>query len=197
MTYEIHTTATFDKWAANLKDRKAALAIAMRLDRAANGNLGDVKSVSDNVSEMRIFVGQGYRVYFKIRHGKVIVLLCGGDKSPQQRDIEKAKELAKKLLGAAMKTETKPYNPFNHLLTDADMGQYLTNAFMDDDPAVFVTALGHVAKAKGLAKLSQDTGLNRESLYKALSGKSKPKWDTVQRIIKALNIQIHLEPTPS
>ena len=96
-----------------------------------------------------------------------------------------------------MKTETKPYNPFNHLLTDADMGQYLTNAFMDDDPAVFVTALGHVAKAKGLAKLSQDTGLNRESLYKALSGKSKPKWDTVQRIIKALNIQIHLEPTPS
>ena len=97
MTYEIHTTAVFDKWAANLKDRKAALAIAMRLDRAANGNLGDVKSVGDNVSEMRIFVGQGYRVYFTVRHGKVIILLCGGDKSTQPRDIEKAKELAKNL----------------------------------------------------------------------------------------------------
>ena len=96
-----------------------------------------------------------------------------------------------------MKTETKPYNPFNHLLTDADMGQYLTHAFMDDDPAVFVTALGHVARAKGIAKLAQDTGLNRESLYKALSVKGKPNWDTVQRIVKALNIQIHLEPTPS
>ena len=52
-----------------------------------------------------------------------------------------------------MKTETKPYNPFDHLLTQADMGDYLTQAFLDDDPAVFVTALGHVAKAKGIAQL--------------------------------------------
>ena len=91
-----------------------------------------------------------------------------------------------------MKTETKPYNPFEHLLTQADMGDYLTQAFLDDDPAVFVTALGHVAKAKGIAQLATDTGLNRESLYKALSGKTQPKWDTVQRIIKALNINLHI-----
>jgi probable addiction module antidote protein len=91
-----------------------------------------------------------------------------------------------------MKTETKPYNPFDHLLTQADMGDYLTQAFLDDDPAVFVTALGHVAKAKGIAQLATDTGLNRESLYKALSGKTQPKWDTVQRIIKALNINLHI-----
>jgi probable addiction module antidote protein len=91
-----------------------------------------------------------------------------------------------------MKTETKPYNPFDHLLTQADMGDYLTQAFLDDDPAVFVTALGHVARAKGIAQLATDTGLNRESLYKALSGKTQPKWDTVQRIIKALNINLHI-----
>ena len=91
-----------------------------------------------------------------------------------------------------MKTETKLYNPFDHLLTQADMGDYLTQAFLDDDPAVFVTALGHVAKAKGIAQLATDTGLNRESLYKALSGKTQPKWDTVQRIIKALNINLHI-----
>jgi probable addiction module antidote protein len=91
-----------------------------------------------------------------------------------------------------MKTETKPYNPFDHLLTQADMGDYLTQAFLDDDPAVFVTALGHVAKAKGIAQLATDTGLNRESLYKALSGKTQPKWDTVHRIIKALNINLHI-----
>ena len=91
-----------------------------------------------------------------------------------------------------LKTETKPYNPFDHLLTQADMGDYLTQAFLDDDPAVFVTALGHVAKAKGIAQLATDTGLNRESLYKALSGKTQPKWDTVQRIIKALNINLHI-----
>lgn len=91
-----------------------------------------------------------------------------------------------------MKTETKPYNPFDHLLTQEDMSDYLTQAFLDDDPAVFVTALGHVAKAKGIAQLATDTGLNRESLYKALSGKTQPKWDTVQRIIKALNINLHI-----
>jgi probable addiction module antidote protein len=91
-----------------------------------------------------------------------------------------------------MKTETKPYNPFDHLLTQADMGDYLTQAFLDDDPAVFVTALGHVAKAKGITQLATDTGLNRESLYKALSGKTQPKWDTVHRIIKALNINLHI-----
>ncbi len=91
-----------------------------------------------------------------------------------------------------MKTETKPYNPFDYLLTQEDMGDYLTQAFLDDDPAVFVTALGHVAKTKGITQLAADTGLNRESLYKALSGKTHPKWDTVQRIIKALNITLHV-----
>ncbi|MCF7988536.1 MAG: putative addiction module antidote protein [Methylovulum sp.] len=91
-----------------------------------------------------------------------------------------------------MKTETKPYNPFDHLLDEANMGEYLTQAFMDDDPAVFVTALGHAAKHKGIAQLAADTGLNRESLYKALSGKTQPKWDTVQRIIKALNMNVRV-----
>lgn len=89
-----------------------------------------------------------------------------------------------------MTTEIKPYNPFNNLLTDDDMGDYLTNAFLDEDPAVFVTALGHIARHKGITQLANDTGLNRESLYKALSGKTQPRWDTIQRIIKALNIQV-------
>ncbi len=91
-----------------------------------------------------------------------------------------------------MKTQIKPYSPFNHLLTDTYMGDYLTQAFMDDDPAVFMTALGHVAKHKGIAQLAAETGLNRESLYKTLSGKTQPKWGTVQRIIKALHITINV-----
>ena len=97
MSYEIHTTLIFDKWVKSLKDRKAALAIAKRLDRVMLGHLGDVKAVGDGVSEMRIFVGKGYRLYFTIRNGELIVLLCGGDKSSQQRDIKKAKVLAKNL----------------------------------------------------------------------------------------------------
>jgi putative addiction module killer protein len=88
MTYEIQTTAIFDQWAARIKDKQAALAVANRLDRAANGHLGDVRNLGDGVSEMRIFVGQGYRLYFTLRGGELIILLCGGDKSSQQRDIQ-------------------------------------------------------------------------------------------------------------
>ncbi len=82
---------------ASLKDRQASLAIAMRLDRAANGNLGDIKSLGDGISEIRIFTGKGYRLYFTIRDRSIIFLLHGGDKSSQQHDIKKAKELAKNL----------------------------------------------------------------------------------------------------
>jgi probable addiction module antidote protein len=89
-----------------------------------------------------------------------------------------------------MKTETKPYNPVDFLQNESEIIDYLNDAFMDEDPDLFIIALGHVAKHKGIAQKAADTGLNRESLYKTLSGKSKPKWDTVQRILKALHVQL-------
>ncbi|MEE8057193.1 MAG: type II toxin-antitoxin system RelE/ParE family toxin [Pseudomonadales bacterium] len=99
MEYEITTTEVFSKWAAKLKDRQAAKAITTRLIRASNGNLGDVEPVGDGVSEMRIFVGKGYRVYFTIRDRRLIILLNGGDKSSQQRDIRRAKKILNELEG--------------------------------------------------------------------------------------------------
>jgi putative addiction module killer protein len=95
--YTIHTTSTFDKWVSKLKDRQAAKAIAMRLDRAINGNLGDVQSIGELVSEMRIFIGKGYRLYYTIRGNEIIILLCGGDKSSQQQDIKLAKKIVNDL----------------------------------------------------------------------------------------------------
>lgn len=91
-----------------------------------------------------------------------------------------------------MTTETRHYNPFDHLLAETDLGDYLSQAFMDEDPAVFITALGHVARKRGLTQLALDTGLSRESLYKTLSGKTKPRWDTVQRLIKALHMTVRV-----
>ena len=91
-----------------------------------------------------------------------------------------------------MKTETKLYNPIDFFQNEAEIISYLNDAFMDDDPDMFIIALGHVARHRGIAQLAGDTGLNRESLYKALSGKSQPKWDTVQRIIKALNLNLRM-----
>lgn len=92
---EIVRSADFDEWFARLRDRAAKARIGARIDRMAYGNPGDVKAVGEGVSEMRINVGPGYRVYF-LQHGPVlVVLLCGGDKSTQDRDIERAKTLAK------------------------------------------------------------------------------------------------------
>jgi putative addiction module killer protein len=94
---EVRQTPRFAKWLAGLRDdrARARARILMRLDRAAQGNLGDVAPVGDGVSEMRIFYGPGYRVYFVQRGSELIVLLCGGDKSTQGSDIEEAKAMAK------------------------------------------------------------------------------------------------------
>ncbi len=97
MEDEIEKTDDFDKWLKNLRDRKAVLAIAARLDRARLGNFGDVSSVGGGVMEIRIFLGPGYRLYYTIRASTIIILLCGGDKSSQKKDIKKAKDMAKAL----------------------------------------------------------------------------------------------------
>lgn len=94
--FAIHRTDTFATWLSRLKDRRAAARIASRLLRAGDGNLGDVKAVGEGVSEMRIDYGPGYRIYFIRQGSMLIVLLCGGDKSTQQRDIAEAKRLAQK-----------------------------------------------------------------------------------------------------
>lgn len=92
---EVRQTDIFKKWFTKLKDKTAKYAIGQRIVRISNGNFGDSKSVGDSVFELRVDVGKGYRVYFMNENGKIILLLVGGDKSTQQRDIEKAKEMAK------------------------------------------------------------------------------------------------------
>jgi putative addiction module killer protein len=88
-------TAHFRDWLNGLRDRKARLRIDDRLKRLASGNAGDTKSVGDGVQELRLHFGAGYRVYYMWRDDVLIILLNGGDKSSQARDIAKAKQLAK------------------------------------------------------------------------------------------------------
>ena len=91
---ELIKSTTFDRWLADLRDKRAVARILARLDRLAVGNPGDVKPVGEGISEIRIDYGPGYRVYFLQRGLLLIVLLCGGDKSTQDRDIARAKALA-------------------------------------------------------------------------------------------------------
>ncbi len=92
---EIRETETFSGWLQALRDSQARARIAARLRRLAFGNPGDVKPVGEGVSELRIHYGPGYRVYYIQRGAVLILLLCGGDKNTQSRDIETAKRLAK------------------------------------------------------------------------------------------------------
>jgi|SRR5204863_3770210 len=94
MMIELKQTETFQKWRIRLKDAKVRALIASRLDRLAFGHAGDVEPVGDGISELRIHYGPGYRIYFQKRGKTIIVLLCGGDKSTQAKDIKAAKRLA-------------------------------------------------------------------------------------------------------
>jgi len=92
---EIRETTPFSMWLRSLRDNRARARIAARVRRLAFGAFGDVQPVGEGVSELRLHFGPGYRVYFVQRGQVLIILLCGGDKSTQGRDIATAKKLAK------------------------------------------------------------------------------------------------------
>ena len=94
---EIRQTDIFSKWIDNLSDIRAKVRILVRIERLALGNSGDVKAVGEGISEMRINYGPGYRVYYKRTGQTIIILLVGGDKRTQSRDIKTAKNLATNL----------------------------------------------------------------------------------------------------
>jgi putative addiction module killer protein len=94
---EIRKTEHFANWLDNLRDIQAKARVMVRIERLASGNAGDVKPVGEGVSEMRINYGPGYRVYFIQRGSELIILLAGGDKSSQSRDIKAAVRLAQNL----------------------------------------------------------------------------------------------------
>ncbi|CAO5008530.1 hypothetical protein N0824_01096 [Microcystis sp. 0824] len=94
---EIRQTETYSQWFSNLRDRQAKARIDIRVRRLSMGNPGDVKPVGKGVSELRIDYGQGYRVYFIQRGETLIILLAGGDKQTQERDIKTALNLAQDL----------------------------------------------------------------------------------------------------
>jgi putative addiction module killer protein len=93
--FRLVQTTHFSRWLGGLKDHRAKAAIVLRLKQVGAGHWGDVKNVGGGVSELRWHIGPGYRVYFTRRGEHIVLLLAGGDKSSQAKDIAKAKELAK------------------------------------------------------------------------------------------------------
>ncbi|MGJ4932127.1 type II toxin-antitoxin system RelE/ParE family toxin [Bradyrhizobium sp. HKCCYLS2038] len=91
---DVRETPGFTNWLAGLSDQRARLQIVRRISRVAAGNFGDAKSVGGQVSELRIDYGPGYRIYFTRRGKTIVILLCGGDKRTQDKDIRKAQDIA-------------------------------------------------------------------------------------------------------
>ncbi len=94
---QVRLTSEFEAWLDGLKDRKAQVRIAARLRQAEAGNLGDWKAIGGRLAEMRVDFGPGYRLYFTRRANVVIVVLAGGDKSSQERDIRRAQRILEEL----------------------------------------------------------------------------------------------------
>lgn len=94
---EVRQTPAYAEWFARLRDLRAKARIDMRIRRVSLGNFGDAKPVGEGVSELRVDYGPGYRVYFARRGEALVILLCGGDKATQGRDIERAKAMVKEL----------------------------------------------------------------------------------------------------
>ena len=95
--FEVLTTDEFDRLLSDLADERARTKIASRVARLRFGNAGDAKPVGEGVSEMRVHHGPGYRVYYKQTNKTIIVMLCGGDKSTQEKDVRRAKKMAAEL----------------------------------------------------------------------------------------------------
>jgi probable addiction module antidote protein len=92
------------------------------------------------------------------------------------------------------KTKTKPYDAAEYLETDEDVAAYLQAALDEGNPALVVHALGNIARARGMSQIAKETGLRRESLYKALSPEGNPEFATVLKVVHALGIELHAAP---
>jgi len=97
VTYEVAQTPAFRLWYENLRDRSARLRINVRIERLRLGNFGQSRSLGEGLHELKVDHGPGYRIYLVNRNGRLVLLLCGGDKGSQARDIERARLMAERL----------------------------------------------------------------------------------------------------
>ena len=92
-----------------------------------------------------------------------------------------------------MKTQTKPLDIRDFLHSDEEIAEYINEAYHDENPRMFLIALGNVVRSKGVSKVARETGLGRESLYKVFSGSASPKWDTLKKLLDNLGIEINMQ----
>ena len=181
----------------SMRDMHARTRVQAQIERLAAGNPVAAGPVGEGISALRTDYGPGYRVYFNKQGKNSAVLLAGDDKRTQASDIKMSLRLAGNLYVTLKmkKTNTTLYNVAEHLRTPEEMAAYL-NACLeeaDGDASFIAKALGDIARAKGMTQVARGSGLNREGLYKALSGNRHPTFNTVLKIVGALGLRLRVE----
>jgi probable addiction module antidote protein/putative addiction module killer protein len=201
----VRMTEVYRDWINDLADRTSRARIQMRVDRLAHGNPGQNRHLTHGVSELKIDVGPGYRVYYTEREGELIITLGrwrqvhaaarhqDGDR-PRQAPLGR-NAMPRKATRSTAKTRTVPYDVAEQLRTPEEMAAYLDAWLTEapDDAAGIARALGDIARAKGMTQVARDAGLSRESLYKALSENGNPSFATVLKVARALGVRLHAE----
>ena len=188
----------FDDWLTQLADARAQAKIASRISRLAAGNFGDCKPLRQGLSELRIDWGPGYRVYYAMIGRECVLLFCGGDKRKQSADIERIPQRLQRKDGNFMKRKASVSHDeaiIRRLRKDPDFAaEYLKAALEDEDePRVLLVALRHLAQAQGIAKVAKAAGIERESLYRALSVHGNPRLSTLVAVTKAIGLRLTVE----
>ncbi len=192
--YLIEKTAEFDKWLRKLKVLKAKAKILIRIQKLETSeHFGDNESIGDGIRELKIDYAKCYRIYFKEQEGKIIILIFGGDKSTQNKDIERAKLILSSLKNYIM--ETTKFDVADYLDSNEMIVAYLNTVLAEGNDADVIVAIGNVAKSIGMSKIANETGLSRPSLYKALSDGSKPQFETVMKVLRAIGGQLQINPS--
>jgi putative addiction module killer protein/probable addiction module antidote protein len=186
----------FAAWLNALRDRRARARIDTRLARVRLGNLGDYAAVGEGVHELRIFYGPGYRVYFGFESSTVVALLCGGQ-NPHNGVISPPRKRIGTTTGVETMMRSRLYKEglLERLKDPQEAAAYLDAALEDGDTEVFLLALRDVAEARlgGMTTLAQQTGLNRETLYRTLSEKGNPELASLDKLLHAVGLRLAVE----
>jgi putative addiction module killer protein/probable addiction module antidote protein len=185
----------FEEWFDRLKDGRTRGRILARINRLRLGNAGDWKALGGGVFEMRLDYGPGYRIYFGQEGSRITILLVGGTKGTQTKDIKERKDTGMSTK-RANRPKTSDYKDFlfKRLQDEKLAADYLTAALTEGEDA-FLLALKDVAEARGgLGSLAKRANLNREGLYEMLSEKGNPRFSSLSAIMDALGIKLQFVP---
>ena len=187
MLHLLNGKVPFENWYDKL-DSLLQRAIDARITRLAVGNFGDHKSVGDGVFELRIPKGPGLRVYYGLKGTEIVVLIGGGDKGSQRKDIQKAKD-------GQMKSKDYKTGLLKRLRDPEYAAGYLTDVLEFESQETFLLAVKNVLDAKkaNISKSAKKMGLSRQAIYNALSKKGNPRLSTLNQILKTAGLKISFD----